>query len=105
LLVSRTFIPPTKVADVFERVVGAAETRESMILQAKAQAITTNATATGESFRRVTTAEADRHGAVTNSASRALLFANQALAYSAAPGNWGIYEQQAYFEALIGKQR
>jgi len=94
--------PPTKVADVFERVVGAAETRESMILQAKAQAITTNATATGESFRRVTTAEADRHGAVTNSASRALLFANQALAYSAAPGNWGIYEQQAYFEALIG---
>jgi modulator of FtsH protease HflK len=94
--------PPTKVADVFEKVVGAAETRQSRILQAKAQAITTNATATGESFRRVTTAEADRHGAVTNSASRALLFANQALAYSAAPGNWGVYEQQAYFEALVG---
>jgi regulator of protease activity HflC (stomatin/prohibitin superfamily) len=93
--------PPTKVAEVFEKVVGASETRESKILQAQAHAIATNAWATGESFKRVTTAEADQHGAITNSAARALLFANQALAYAAAPGYQGVYEQQAYLEALI----
>jgi membrane protease subunit HflK len=93
--------PPTKVAQKFEEVVGAAETRESKILQAVAHAIATNNWATGESFKRVTTAEADRHGAVTNSASRALLFANQALAYSAAPGFQGVYEQQAWLDAEV----
>jgi modulator of FtsH protease HflK len=93
--------PPTKVAEVFEKVVGASETRESKILQAQAHGISTNAWATGESFKRVTTAEADQHGAITNSAARALLFANQALAYSAAPGYKGVYEQQAYLEALV----
>jgi regulator of protease activity HflC (stomatin/prohibitin superfamily) len=93
--------PPTKVAEVFEKVVGASETRESKMLQAKAHAISTNSWATGESFKRVTTAEADQHGAITNSAARALLFANQALAYSAAPGYQGVYEQQAYLEALV----
>jgi regulator of protease activity HflC (stomatin/prohibitin superfamily) len=92
--------PPTKVAEVFEKVVGASETRESKLLEAQAHAIATNSWATGESFKRVTTAEADQHGAITNSASRALLFANQSLAYSAAPGYKGVYEQQAYLEAL-----
>ena len=43
----------------------------------------------------------DLHGAATNSASRALLFANQQRAYSAAPGAGGIYEQQAYLAALV----
>jgi len=46
-------------------------------------------------------AEADQHGAITNSVARAMLFTNQALAYSAAPGYQGVYEQQAYLEALI----
>jgi hypothetical protein len=58
--------------------------------------------ATGESFKRVTAAQADQHGVITNSAARALLFANQQLAYSAAPGYKGVYEQQAYLEALVG---
>jgi membrane protease subunit HflK len=93
--------PPTKVAEVFEKVVGASEIRESKILRAQAHAIATNAWATGESFRRVTTAEADQHGAITNAAARALLFANQALAYAAAPGYKGVYEQQARLEALV----
>jgi regulator of protease activity HflC (stomatin/prohibitin superfamily) len=93
--------PPTKVAGVFEQVVGASETRESKILTARAHAISTNAWAAGESFKRVTTAEADQHGAITNSASRALLFANQQLAYSAAPGYKGVYEEQARLEAMI----
>jgi regulator of protease activity HflC (stomatin/prohibitin superfamily) len=93
--------PPTKVAEKFEMVVGALETRESKVLQAQAHAIATNSWATGESDKRIAEAEADRHGAVTNAASRALLFANQEKAYSAAPGFQGIYEQQAYLEALI----
>jgi regulator of protease activity HflC (stomatin/prohibitin superfamily) len=93
--------PPSKVAEIFERVVGASETRESKILQAQSHALATNASATGESFRRVNTAQADLHGAITNSASRALLFANQQLAYSAAPGFQGVYEQQAWLAALV----
>jgi membrane protease subunit HflK len=93
--------PPTKVAEIFEKVVGASETREAKILQAKAHETVTNAWALGESFKRVTTAEAYQHGAITNAVARAMLFTNQALAYSAAPGFKGIYEQQAYLEALI----
>ena len=56
---------------------------------------------TGESFKRVTAAEADEHAAITNSAARAMLFANQQLAYSAAPGRNGVYEQHAYLDALV----
>jgi regulator of protease activity HflC (stomatin/prohibitin superfamily) len=93
--------PPTKVAEIFENVVGASETREAKYLEAKAHEIVTNAWATGESFKRVTTAEAFEHGAITNAAARAILFASQALAYSAGPGFKGVYEQQAYLEALI----
>ena len=93
--------PPTKVAEIFEKVVGASETREAKILQAKAHETVTNAWATGESFKRVTTAEAFQHGQITNASARAMLFTNQALAYSAAPGFRGVYEQQAYLEALI----
>ncbi len=94
--------PPSKVAEKFEAVVGEAETRESMMLQALAHAISTNNWATGESVKRVTTAQADQHGIMTNAAARALLFANQERAYSAAPGYKGVYEQQAYLEALVG---
>jgi modulator of FtsH protease HflK len=93
--------PPTKVAQVFEERVGATETRESKKLDAEAYAVSTNAWAEGESFKRVATAEADQHSAITNSAARALLFANQQLAYSAAPGNGGVYEQNAYLDTLV----
>jgi regulator of protease activity HflC (stomatin/prohibitin superfamily) len=97
--------PPTggklKVAEKFEAVIGAAETREEKILTANAHAISTTNAATGESYKRVTEAQADQHGIITNAAARALLFANQQLAYSAAPGFKGIYEQQAYLAALV----
>jgi regulator of protease activity HflC (stomatin/prohibitin superfamily) len=93
--------PPTKVAEIFEKVVGASETRESRILQAQAHAIATNAWATGESFKRLAAARADQHGDTVKSAARAMLFTNQELAYSAAPGFRGVYEQQAYLETLV----
>jgi regulator of protease activity HflC (stomatin/prohibitin superfamily) len=93
--------PPTKVAKIFEQVVGARETRESKILQAKAYDISTNAWAQAESFKRVVAADADMHAAITNSAARAMLFTNQEMAYSAAPGYNGVYEQHAYLQTLI----
>ncbi|MGD0814961.1 MAG: protease modulator HflK [Verrucomicrobiota bacterium] len=93
--------PPSKVAKYFENVVGAAETREARILQAQAYAISTNAWAGAESSNRVWKAEADEHRAITNAIARAMLFTNQALAYAAAPGVNGVYEQRARLEALI----
>jgi membrane protease subunit HflK len=93
--------PPTKVAKIFEDVVGATETRESKILQAQAYSISTNAWANGESFKRVAAADADQHSAITNSAARAMLFTNQQRAYAAAPGHNGVYEQHAYLATLV----
>jgi membrane protease subunit HflK len=93
--------PPTKVAKIFEEIVGAAQTRESKILQAQAYTVVTNAHAEGVSFQRVASAEADQHRAEVTSTARAMLFTNQALAYAAAPGANGVYEQRAYLEALV----
>jgi regulator of protease activity HflC (stomatin/prohibitin superfamily) len=97
--------PPSKVAKYFENVVGAAETREATNLQAQAYAISTNAWASAESSKRVWQAEADEHRKITNAAARALLFTNQALAYAAAPGANGVYEQRARLEALVDGSR
>jgi regulator of protease activity HflC (stomatin/prohibitin superfamily) len=93
--------PPTKVAKIFDQVVGAAQTRQSKVLQALAYAVSTNNWAIGESAKRVLAAEAQQHGAITNAAARHILFADQQTAYSAAPGHQGIYEQRAYLEALV----
>jgi membrane protease subunit HflK len=93
--------PPTKVAQVFEERVGATETRESKRLDAKAYAASTNAWADGESFKRVATAQADEHAAITNATARVQLFANQQLAYGSAPGRGGIYEQHTYLDTLV----
>ena len=97
--------PPSKVAKYFENVVGAAETREAWILQSQAYAISTNAWAGAESSNRVWRAEADQHRAITNATARAMLFTNQALAYAAAPGANGVYEQRARLEALVEGSR
>jgi regulator of protease activity HflC (stomatin/prohibitin superfamily) len=97
--------PPSKVAKYFEDLVGASESREAKILQAEAYSISNNAWASAESSNRVWTADADEHRDVTNAAARAMLFTNQELAYAAAPGNNGIYEQRARLEALVTGSR
>lgn len=97
--------PPTKVAKKFEEVVGAAETKEAKILQAQAYATSSNAWASAEASNRVWKAEADEHQAVTNSAARAHLFTEQALAYAAAPGANGVYEQRAKLDTLVNGSR
>jgi modulator of FtsH protease HflK len=98
--------PPSKVADKFEQVVGAGETRQATILQAQAYSINSNAWARAESSRRVWAAEAEQHRIETGAVGRAILFTNQALAYAAAPGVNGVYEQRAWLEALVnGSQK
>jgi len=97
--------PPSKVAKYFEDLVGASETREAKILQAEAYAVSNSAAASAASSNVVWTAEADEHRDVTNAAARAMLFTNQELAYAAAPGANGIYEQRARLEALVGGSR
>jgi regulator of protease activity HflC (stomatin/prohibitin superfamily) len=93
--------PPVKVAPDYEKVVSAREDREVKILDARAHAIQTNALARAESFKRLVTAEAQKAGALTNATARANLFANQSLAFAAAPGEDGVYEHQAYLSQLI----
>jgi regulator of protease activity HflC (stomatin/prohibitin superfamily) len=97
--------PPVKVAKDFEKVVGAAQTKEAKILDAQAYAVSNTAFASATSYGKVATAEAARHSAVTNAAARATLFASQQLAYNAAPGRNGIYEQRAYLDALVEGSR
>jgi regulator of protease activity HflC (stomatin/prohibitin superfamily) len=97
--------PPVKVAKNFEQVVAAGQSRDAKILEAQAYSIATNASARAQSFGKVAAAEADRHTAVTNSAARALLFASQQMAYNAAPGRNGVYEQRAYLDTLVDGSR
>jgi modulator of FtsH protease HflK len=97
--------PPQKVAAIFEKVVGAAQLKESKILQAHAYAFSTNALASAEASNLVWTAEADKHRVITNATARAILFTNQALAYAAAPGVNGVYEQRASLDTLVNGSR
>jgi len=93
--------PPVKVAKIFEDVVGAGQIREAKILDALGHASSTNAWARGESNKVVDVAEAIQHRSVTNAIARAELFGKQMLAYNAAPGEDGIYEERAYLETLV----
>jgi len=93
--------PPVKVAKVFEDVVGAGQTRDAKVLDALAHAVSTNAWARGESNRVVDAAGAIQHRSVTNAIARAELFKQQMLAYAAAPGEGGIYEQRSYLDTLV----
>jgi membrane protease subunit HflK len=97
--------PPVKVAKDFEKVVGAAQTKEAQILDAKAYAVSNTSFASATSYGKVATAEAARHSALTNASARATLFASQQIAYNAAPGRGGVYEQRSYLDALVEGSR
>ena len=97
--------PPLKVAGDYERVVSERERREATILAAQAQAIQTNAEASGISSKRLAEAEADKVSAITNAVARANLFAQQSLAFAAAPGQDGVYEHRAYLDVLSKSTR
>jgi regulator of protease activity HflC (stomatin/prohibitin superfamily) len=93
--------PPVKVAPDYEKVVSAHEDRQVKILEAESHQIRTNAQARGDAFKRLAAAEAQKAGAITNATARANLFANQSLAFAAAPGVDGVYEHRAYLDVLM----
>jgi regulator of protease activity HflC (stomatin/prohibitin superfamily) len=89
--------PPVKVAENYEKVIGAAETREAKVLDAQASAWKTNALARAESFKRERVAEAECERRVKDADARAVLFTNQLQALNAAPD---VYKQRAYFQMI-----
>jgi membrane protease subunit HflK len=91
--------PPTagKVAEAYEKVVGAEETRLATILAAQADAIRTNALADAKAFTVTNVADARRVQLVTSRFAEAALFTNQIPAYEAAPS---VYRQRLYLQSF-----
>lgn len=89
--------PPVKVAEDYEKVVGAEQARQAKILAAKADEIRTNALAGAQSVSLVNNAQADAFARGKDARARAGLFTNQIPAFSAAPA---VYAQRAYLQAF-----
>ena len=89
--------PPTTVAGDYEKVVGAYQTYFAKILNAKADAIRTNALAGALAFTTTNVADATREQLEVSAFARAALFTNQIPAFEAAPS---VYKQRAYFKAF-----
>jgi len=89
--------PPTTVAGDYEKVVGAEQTKLAKILNAKADAIRTNALAGALAFTTTNVADAAREQLEVSAFARAALFTNQIPAFEAAPS---VYKQRAYFKAF-----
>jgi membrane protease subunit HflK len=89
--------PPTTVAGDYEKVVGAEQTKLAKILNAKADAIRTNALADAVAFTTTNVADAAREQLEVSAFARAALFTNQIPAFEAAPS---VYKQRAYFKAF-----
>ncbi len=94
--------PPVKVAEFYEKIVAAGQTREAKILEAEAHALETNALARAEAFKKVNDAQSESHRFITNGVARAMLFTNQSLAYASAPS---VYVQRAYLQTLVDNSR
>jgi len=90
--------PPTTVAGDYEKVVGAEQTKLAKILNAKADAIRTNALAGALAFTTTNVADATREQLEVSAFARAALFTNQIPAFEAAPS---VYKQRAYFKAFV----
>lgn len=89
--------PPVAVGAAYEKSVGAKQTREANILQARAYAIRTNALAIAESTRRKLTAAAASTNKIASALATESLFTNQMAAFKAAPE---VYTQRSYLQAL-----
>jgi len=89
--------PPVTVAPDYQKVVGAAQTRQAKILLAQAEAISTNALAGAAAYKAIAGAEAERERAEVNADARATLFTNQIPAFAAAPS---VYVTRAYLQAF-----
>ena len=91
--------PPTagKVAETYENVVGAEQSRLAKILDAEAAAIRTNALAGAQAFTVANIADASRIQKVSSAFARAALFTNQIPAFDAAPS---VYRQRLYLQSF-----
>jgi regulator of protease activity HflC (stomatin/prohibitin superfamily) len=90
--------PPVKVAPEYEKVVGAAHTKEAKILAARADQIKTNAVAEAQATNVINVASADSVRTATGAAARAGLFTNQVAAYDAARS---VYAERLYLQSLV----
>ena len=66
--------PPVKVAEFYEKIVAAGQTREAKILEAEVHALETNALARAEAFKKINDAQSESHRFITNGVARAMLF-------------------------------
>jgi regulator of protease activity HflC (stomatin/prohibitin superfamily) len=89
--------PPVKVAEDFEKVVGATQVKLAKILAARADYIATNAMADAQAVTIVNKAQADKSLRVSGALAKAGLFTNQIPAFEAAPA---VYAQRAYLQSF-----
>ncbi|MBC8094604.1 MAG: protease modulator HflK, partial [Akkermansiaceae bacterium] len=89
--------PPVKVAQDYEKVIGAAHQKQAKILAAQAGAIATNALASSEATNLVNRASAERVNREISAYAQAALFTNQIPAFEAAPS---VYKHRAYLQAF-----
>lgn len=89
--------PPVKVAEDYEKVVGATQAKQAKILAARADYIATNALAGAQSAGIVNRANADKAERTIGALAKAALFTNQIPAFAAAPS---VYVQRAYLRAF-----
>ena len=97
--------PPVSVAEAFEAVIGARQTREAKILTAVGDAAKTNALATAEAHKISDAAASFAARRVAEAGAVAGQFGHQIAAFDAAPT---VYPQRIYLQTLakaIGKSR
>jgi regulator of protease activity HflC (stomatin/prohibitin superfamily) len=85
------------VAAEFQKVVGAAQLKQSKILAAEAVSVRQLAAADANAFKAIAEAEGERERAEVNAGARAALFTNQMPAFAAAPS---YYVQRAYLQTF-----
>jgi len=90
--------PPVKVADDYEKVIAATQTRQAKILAARAEEIRTNALATAQAVTLLNLARSDRVAREAGARAQASLFTNQIPAFLAAPS---VYAKRAYLQTFI----
>src|SRR5262249_44691602 len=89
--------PPVKVAQDYEKVIGAIQTKQAKILAARADDIKTNALASARVVSILDRANSDSTARKIAAVAQAALFTNQIPAFQAAPA---VYVERAYLQTF-----
>jgi len=89
--------PPVSVASDYEAVVGATQDKESTILAAQGDAARTNLLARADAIKKVRESENLKLRRTTAAAAQAAQFANQLVAFNAAPN---VFTNRTYLQTL-----